>query len=255
MLVQPMITQLSALKLKGMAQALHHQMQSRDLQQLCFEDRLGMLIEQEHTERASYRMAQRLRWAKLMQSACLEDIDTTTLRGLEAGQWGQLIDLRWVGQHLNVLICGPTGVGKSYLASALAHAACRADISVRCYRLPRLIDELVRVSALHKRAAFLRQIAKVELLIIDDFGLTPMTDATVRDLLEILEDRYDRQSTMITSQLPIEQWHHYLGDKTVADAILDRLVHNAYKLNLRGESMRKSKALNRAKADPKSTNR
>lgn len=252
MLIQPLITQLSMLRLNGMAAALSHQIQSADLQRLPFEDRLGMLIDQENTERSGARLAQRLRWAKLMQNACLEDIDTVSLRGLDPGQWGQLADLRWIAQHLNALLTGPTGVGKSYLASALAHAACRVDISVRCYRLPRLIDELIRVTAMHKRATFLKQLARVELLVIDDFGLTPLADTIVRDLLEILEDRYDRQSTLITSQLPIDQWHHYLGDKTVADAILDRLVHNAYKLNLKGESMRKSKALNRAQFEPTS---
>ena len=243
MLIQPLITQLSALNLKGMAAALTHQNHSADMQGMAFEDRLGMLINHETVERASYRMGQRLRWAKLLQNACMEDIDRTAVRGLEASQWQQLTDLQWIERHLNVLLIGPTGVGKSYLASALAHAACRADICVRCYRLPRLIDELERVSSLRKRSTFLRQLSRVQLLIIDDFGLTPLADSIVRDLLEILEDRYDKQSTLITSQLPIEQWHAYLGDKTVADAILDRLVHNAYKLNLSGESMRKSKTI------------
>ena len=243
MLTQPLITQLTELKLKGMAAALIQQSHSPDLQRMTFDERLGMLIQQESLDRSSYRMAQRLRWAKLLQNACMEDIDRAAVRGLEAGQWQQLADLRWIHSHLNVLLTGPTGVGKSYLASALAHAACRADLSVRCYRLPRLIDELVRVASLQKRSAFLRQLSRVNLLIIDDFGLTPLADCIVRDLLEILEDRYDKQSTLITSQLPVDQWHAYLGDKTVADAILDRLVHNAYKLNLNGESMRKAKSI------------
>jgi DNA replication protein DnaC len=248
MLIQPLITELNTLKLKGMAAALTHQMHSTELQQLNFEDRLGMLISQEQSERSNFRMAQRLRWAKLPQSACTEDVDTASLRGLEPGQWRQLVDLRWVHEHLNLLITGPTGVGKSYLASALAHNACRADILTRCYRLPRLIDELAHVTVMRKRSAFLRQLSRVELLVIDDFGLTPMPDPIVRDLLEILEDRYDKQATLITSQLPLEQWHDYLGNKTVADAILDRLVHNAHKLNLKGESMRKTKAAKKATA-------
>ena len=142
-----------------------------------------------------------------------------------------------------MLITGPTGVGKSYLATAIAHAACRADFSVRCYRLPRLIDELARYSAMQKRSAFFPQLAKADLIVLDDFGLAPLSDQTVRDLLEILDDRYDQSSTLITSQLPLDQWHGYLGDRTVADAILDRLVHNAYKLTLKGDSMRKQKAI------------
>lgn len=150
-----------------------------------------------------------------------------------------ITDLSWIPQHLNVLICGPTGVGKSFLASALAHAACRADYAVRCFRLPRLVDELARHAALHRRSTFFRQLAKADLLVLDDFGITPLNDTLARDLLEIIDDRYDRRATLITSQLPLDQWHAYLGDRTVADAILDRLVHNAYKLSVQGESMRK----------------
>jgi DNA replication protein DnaC len=251
MLTEPLITQLNQLHLKGMAAALVHQSNSADLQAQCFEDRLGMLIEHEMTERAGFRFAQRIRWAKLPQSACLEDVRIASLRGIDASQWRQLASLQWINNKLNVLLTGPTGVGKSYMASALAHGACRADMSVRCYRLPRLIDELTKANALHKRSAMLTQLAKVQLLVIDDFGLTPMTDPIVRDLLEILEDRYDRQSTLITSQLPIEQWHAYLGDKTVADAILDRLVHNAHKITLKGESMRKQKGLETDKTNKK----
>jgi len=175
--------------------------------------------------------------------ACLEDLDTRVPRGLDPSQLAQVTDLGWIGEHLNVLITGPTGVGKSFLASAIAHSACRADLSVRCFRLSRLVDELTRYAALQKRSAFFRQLAKVDLIVLDDFGLAPLGDQTVRDLLEILDDRYDRKSTLITSQLPLDQWHAYLGDRTVADAILDRLIHNAYKLPLKGDSMRKHKSL------------
>ena len=156
---------------------------------------------------------------------------------------------------MNVLITGPTRVGKSYLAAALAHAACRADYAVRCFRLPRLIDELARHTALQKRSTFFRQLAKADLLVLDDFGITPLTDSVVRDLLEILDDRYDRRATLITSQLPLDQWHAALGDRTVADAILDRLVHNAYKINLKGDSMRKRKTLTPTPSTTNSTAR
>lgn len=240
MLTEPLIQQLNALHLSGMANALARQTHAPD-HALSFEDRLGLLIQHEVDQRAQARLAQRLRWAKLPQPACLEDLDTRTPRGLDPGQLAPITALTWIGEHLNVLITGPCGVGKSYLAAALAHTACRADYSVRCYRLPRLVEELARCNAQHKRSAFLRQIAKVDLLVLDDFGIAPLADETVRDLLEILDDRYDRRSTLITSQMPIDQWHAYLGDRTLADAILDRLVHNAYRLALKGDSMRKHK--------------
>lgn len=242
MLTQPLIQQLHELRLKGMAAALEQQLTNADRSRLSFEDRLGLMIQHELTERSSFRLAQRLRWAKLPIAACLEDLDTRSARGVDPGQLAQVTDLAWIGEHLNVLITGPTGVGKSYLGSALAHAACRADHSVRCFRLPRLIEELARYGAMQRRSAFFRQLAKADLLLLDDFGLAPLADPVVRDLLEILEDRYDRKSTLITSQLPLDQWHAHLGDRTVADAILDRLVHNAYKITLKGESMRKHKS-------------
>jgi DNA replication protein DnaC len=239
MLTEPLVHQLTNLRLHGMAAALERQLASADRTTLSFEDRLGLMIEHEVTQRASFRLGQRLRWAKLPLSACLEDLDTRTPRGLDPAELRRLCDLGWIREHLNLLITGPTGVGKSFIACALAHAACRADVSVRCFRLPRLIDELARYGALQKRSAFYRQLAKTDLIVIDDFGIAPLADENVRNLLEILDDRYDRRSTLITSQLPVEQWHAYLGDRTVADAILDRLVHNAHRVVLKGDSMRK----------------
>jgi DNA replication protein DnaC len=241
MLNQPLLQQLHELRLRGMATAFEQQLTTAKSNELSFDERLGLLIQHEIVERQSCRLRQRLRWAKLTQPAAIEDIDLKAARGLDRASLSQVTGLQWITEHLNVLLTGPTGVGKSYIACAIGHAACRADHSVRAFRLPRLIDELNRHAALQNKSTFLRQLAKADLIIIDDFGLAPLPDTIRRDLLEILDDRYDRKSTLITSQLPVEQWHTYLEDPTVADAILDRLIHNSYRLALKGESMRKQK--------------
>lgn len=242
MLIQPLMTQLSALGLRGMARALERQQTTPEARTLEFEDRLGLLVQHELADRQAQRLHQRLRWAKLGQSACIEDIDPRATRGLERGRLTQLAQLDWIDQHLNVLLTGPTGVGKSYLACALAHQACRQDKSVRYFRMPRLAEELLRAGAVQKKSAFFKHLAKADLLVLDDFGLTPMSDEFKRDLLEIVDDRFDKSSTLITSQLPVDRWHAWLDEPTLADAILDRLVHNAYRLELKGESMRRTKA-------------
>lgn len=245
MLIEPLMTQLQTLGLRGMSRALERQQQNPDAAALPFEDRLTLLLQHEQAERQSYRLAQRLRWARLPQMACVEDIDTKTARGLERGRLTQLTDLAWIGQRLNVLLSGPTGVGKSYLACALAHHACRQDYAVRYFRVPRLTDELLRAGAQQKKSAFFKLLAKADLLVLDDFGLTPLAEPFKRDLLEIVDDRFDKKSTLITSQMPVEAWHAHLDDPTLADAILDRLVHNAYQIELKGDSMRKRKTLER----------
>jgi DNA replication protein DnaC len=241
MLTEPLIQQLQLLRLRGMATGLEQLRASRQDTALDFDECLSLLIQHELTDRQSKRLAQRLRWAKLPQSAALEDLDTRTPRGLDARLVAQLATLAWIKDRLNVLVTGPCGVGKSFIASALAHAACRADYSVRSYRLPRLIEELARYHAQSNRSAFLKQLAKVDLLYIDDFGLAPLADQNKRDLLEIMDDRYDKKSTLITSQLPVDQWHASIDEPTLADAILDRLVHNSHRIALKGGSMRKRK--------------
>jgi DNA replication protein DnaC len=242
MLREPLHQCLQDLGLRGMARAFEKQCQSTDLQAMTFDERLGLLLDHERAERQTYRLAQRLRWAKLPQNASIEDIDQRTARGIERGLWPRLVDLGWIEQRLNVLICGPTGVGKSYIACALAQAACRQDISVRYLRLPRLVEELATAEALHRKSAFFKNLAKARLVVIDDFGLAPLSDQIKRDLLEILDDRYDKAATIVTSQLPVSKWHAYLDEPTLADAILDRLVHNAHRVQLTGDSMRKRRA-------------
>lgn len=242
MLTEPLLAQLQTLGLRGMIRALERQQATPDAQALAFEDRLGLLVQHELADRQAHRLSQRLRWARLPQLACLEDLDARTPRGIERGRLTQLAELAWIAQHLNLLVTGPTGVGKSFIACALAHQACRQDLSVRYYRTPRLTEDLLRAAAQQKKSAFFKHLAKADLLVLDDFGLVPMGEETKRDLLEILDDRYEKKSTLITSQLPVEQWHRFLDDPTLADAILDRVVHNAYRLELKGESMRKKKA-------------
>jgi DNA replication protein DnaC len=238
MLIEPLIAQLTELHLIGMARTFEQLAHHTAFQELSFEERFAQLVQSEIAYRAHQRLSQRLRWARLPQMASVEDLDTRTPRGLDKRLATQLISLDWIDAHNNVLITGPTGIGKSFLAAALAHQACRQDIGTRYYRLPRLAEELARAQATHKKSAFFKQLARVRLLVLDDFGLSPLAEETKRDLLEIMDDRYNKASTLITSQLPVEKWHLYLNDPTLADAILDRLVHNAYRLNLKGDSMR-----------------
>jgi DNA replication protein DnaC len=242
MLTHPTLNKLQALKFTGMANAFAEQMQMPDIDELTFEERLGLLVDREITERDNRRLSSRLRRAKLKHNAALEDIDYRQPRGLDKSLIQSLAACQWLKEHLNILITGPTGVGKTWLACALAHKACREGYTALYQRLPRLLQEMAIAKGDGRYPKLLATLAKTEVLILDDWGLTKLTAEHRRDLLEILEDRHGVRSTLATSQLPIEKWHDIIGDPTLADAILDRLVHNAYKINLKGGSMRKHKA-------------
>ncbi|UZD64683.1 IS21-like element ISSpu5 family helper ATPase IstB [Marinobacter sp. AN1] len=242
MLKHPTLDKLHALKLTGMAAALADQSATPDITDLSFEERLGLLVDREMTERDNRRMSSRLRRARLRHTAILEDIDYRNSRGLDKGLVQSLAGCQWVKEHLNVLITGPTGVGKTWLACALAHKACREGYTAQYVRLTRLMRELTIAKGDGQYSKLLTSLAKVDVLILDDWGLMKLSAENRRDLLEVLEDRHGRRSTIATSQLPIEEWHGVIGDATLADAILDRLVHNAYKISLRGQSMRKRQA-------------
>ncbi len=242
MLNHPTLDKLQALRFTGMAQALTEQMALPDIEDLSFEERLGLLIDREVTEREDRRLKTRLRQAKLKQNACVEDIDYKQPRGLDKSLMLDLSQCQWIKKHLNLLITGPTGVGKTWIACALAQKACREGYTSHYLRLPRLLQEWPIAKGDGTYARLMTRLAKIDVLILDDWGLSKLVAEQRRDLLEILEDRHDSRSTIVTSQLPLDQWHHIIGDPTLADAIMDRLVHNAYKINLKGESMRKRKS-------------
>lgn len=241
MLTNPTLDRLYLLNLSGMARALAEQReQPGTYGSLSFEDRLGMLVDREATDRENRRLERYLRAAKLRLSASIEDVDFRAARGLDRGVLLDLATARWVAAHQQVLVVGPTGVGKTYLACALAVSAIRAGHSALYLRTPRALTELATARLDGRLRRLLAAWARIELLVLDDFAMQPLTDAQAADLLEVIEDRSDLRSTIVTSQLPIALWHEHLGEPTVADAILDRLLHGAHRLELSGESMRRA---------------
>jgi DNA replication protein DnaC len=244
MLNEPTIEKLHEMRLSAMADAWTAQQKDTKLGSLGFDERFGLLVDAEHMARDNRRLTRLLKDAALrIPTACVEDVRISPVRGLDKAMVRQLGSCAWVGEHLNVLVTGLTGVGKSYLACALGQAACRKGMRVAYRRVPRLFDELALARSDGSYARVLSRLAKMDVLILDDLGLGAPKEAQRHDLLEVLEDRYGRVSTIITSQLEVKKWHEWIGDPTVADAILDRVVHNAFKLSLTGPTGRGEKGM------------
>jgi DNA replication protein DnaC len=240
MLIEPTIDGLKTLKLFGMLKALESQMTTPDATALSFEERLGMLVDTELTSRDNRRVQTRLKLAKLAHTGSIEDFDTKG-RGIDRAELASLATSDWARRNQNIIIDGKTGVGKSFLACALAQKACRDGFTVHFERTSRLFQELAIAKADGRYPKLLANLANKDVLVIDDFGLFALTDEQRQDLLEIVEDRYTRRSTIITCQTPVDFWHDVIGEPTIADAILDRVVHNAHKLHLTGPSKRRDK--------------
>lgn len=244
MLQNPTFEKLRALKLPGMIDALEHQHETPDLHKLSFEERFALIVDWQFSQQETQNLEKRLRSAKLRQAACIEDINFDAPRGLDRALLAQLSTCKWIKDGLNILITGPTGVGKSFIACALANKACRTSHSVMYIRSPRFFHDLTlsRLKGTYTKA--LERLAKIDLLLLDDFALVPITEEQCRDLLEVVDDRCNKKSTILISQVPVESWHQTMANATIADAILDRLVHTAHSLCLKGTSMRKKDKAN-----------
>ena len=242
MLTNPTLDKLQRLRLNGMYDAYREQLESSRYDALGFDERFALLLDRQEAEQDTRRLQARLKKAKLRQSACVEDIDYRKSRGLNKTLVHALAECNWLRSHENCIITGPTGAGKSYLACAFGNQACRRDFTVRYFRASRFFQELAVARGTGRYDRTLRGLLRTDLIIIDDWGTALLTDEERRDLFEVMEDRYDRGSTLIAAQIPIEHWHECIGDPTLADAILDRLIHNAHTITLKGESMRKRKA-------------
>jgi len=243
MLEQPMLDKLVAMRLTGMVEALQNQQQDPAARELSFVERLSMLVDQQWTWRQNQALTRRLKIAKLRGNPCVEDIDYRTPRNLDKSVIRALTqESVWVRNHEQVFVLGPTGSGKSFIASAFAQKACRAGYSALYVRAAALFRDLTLARADGSLRSFLARLNRIDVLVVDDWAMAPLTENERRDFWEICEDRYQARSFILVSQVPVARWHEQIGDPTVADGILDRLVHNAHRIELRGESMRKVRA-------------
>ncbi|HCR5300961.1 TPA: IS21-like element helper ATPase IstB [Legionella pneumophila] len=239
MLTHPLFEQLKTLRCQGMLEAFQEQLGTPDINRLSFDERFALLIEREYLVRENRKLINRIRQAKLKEEACMEDIDYAPERQLSKTVITRLAECSFIARKENILLTGPTGAGKTYLACAFANQACRQGYGARYIRLPKLFQAITIAKADGSYIKLMEYVAKLPLLVLDDWGIAPMNDANRRDLLEIIDDRYQRSSTLITSQLPVQAWHDSVGDATLGDAILDRLIHNAHRIEVHGPSMRK----------------
>jgi len=244
MLRNPTLEKLIELRLHGMASSLREQLNKDEYSELTFEERMGIMVDREMLEKQNRLLKTRLSQSKLKLRACVEDIDYKARRGLDKSLFKSLATCKWIQDRLNVLITGPCGVGKSFIASALGHRACMSGMKVFYVRSTRLAEDLILARGDGRYPKLLNKLSKMDVLIIDDWGLATLSNQESRDFLEIFEDRHNVHSTIITSQLPIDNWHETIKNPTLADAILDRIVHNSYKIKLEGESMRKKRGMN-----------
>ena len=239
---QQTIEKLWQMRLEGMVTAFKEQTEQSNMGSLSFEERFAMIVEREWTSRENRRLALRLKNARFNQQATVEDIDYRHHRGLDKSVVRTLAACQWVKKTQNIIICGPTGIGKSYIAEALAQKACREGSTAYRTKVSRLFRELEIARGDGSYLKLLSRYARIDVLVIDDWGMSQLNDMERKDFLEIMEDRYNTKSTIITSQYPVAKWHDLIGEPTVADAILDRIVHNAHKIILKGDSMRKNRS-------------